>query len=173
MDIVAELKLRNTSINECSKKTGIPYGSLYPLLHGDKKMENCEYKTLKKLSGFLSCSIEDLFEQPISFSVFWKDEKTADVTVFESSASIKRYTNNPAKQLFCKNEISLFELGEIFKWRCWDENRENMEKYLYKLGIHEFNPYKICRKTHGVMYQDKIWFKFKGEELAWDDVKCR
>ena len=48
-----------------------------------------------------------------------------------------------------------------------------MEKYLYKLGIHEFNPYKICRKTHGVMYQDKIWFKFKGEELAWDDVKCR
>ena len=83
-------------------------------------MENCEYKTLKKLSGFLSCSIEDLFEQPISFSVFWKDEKTADVTVFESSASIKRYTNNPAKQLFCKNEISLFELGEIFKWRCWD-----------------------------------------------------
>ena len=173
MNILSELKLRNISINECSQKTGIPYGSLYPLVHGKKALEHCEYSTLKKLSTFLNCPIEDLFGEPNSFSVFWKDEKTADVTVDSSVARIERYTENPAKQLFCRNEMTLFELGEIFMWRCWDQKRENIEKYLYKLGIMQFNPYRICRKTHGVMYQDNIWFKFEGEALSWVDVKCR
>ena len=173
MDLLAELKLQNTSINECSKKTGIPYGSLHPLLHKSKPLERCEYNTLKKLSDFFHCSIDDLFDEPKNFSVFWKDEKTADVTVTENAARVKRYTKNPAKQLFCKSQISLFELDEIFKWRCWDQNRENIEKYLYKLGLTQFNPYKICKKTHGAMYQDNIWFKFEGEKLSWSDVKCR
>lgn len=51
--------------------------------------------------------------------------------------------------------------------------KKTIEKYLYKLGLTEFNPYKICRKTHGVMFQDKIWFKYNGETLSWNDVKCR
>ncbi|WP_407425220.1 helix-turn-helix domain-containing protein [Treponema sp.] len=172
MDLLSELKLRSISINECSKRTGIPYGALYPLVKGEKKIEKCEYATLKKLSDFFSCSIEDLFSTIEDFSVYWEDEKTADVIFSESQAQITRYTTNPVKQIFSKDTLSLFELGEILKWRCWDENRENIEKYLFKLGLTEFNPYKICRKTHGVMFQDKIWFKYKGENLSWDDVKC-
>ena len=76
MDFLTELKLQNTSINECSKKTGIPYGSLYPLLHKSKPLERCEYNTLKKLSDFFHCSIDDLFDAPKNFSVFWEARKT-------------------------------------------------------------------------------------------------
>lgn len=173
MNLLSELKLRNLSINECSKKTGIPYGALYPLVHGKKNLEKCEYATLKKLADFFACDVDDLFYAQDDFSVFWEDEKTADVTLSENQAHIRRYTTNPVKQIFASDTISLFELGEILKWRCWDANRENIEKYLYKLGLTEFNPYKICRKTHGVMFQDKIWFKYKGENLSWNDVKCR
>lgn len=173
MNILSELKLRNLSINGCSKKTGIPYGALYPLVHGQKQIEKCEYTTLKKLADFFACSIEDLITPNEDFSVYWEDEKTADVKLTESAAIITRYTNNPAKQIFSSDEVSLFELGEILKWRCWDEHRENIEKYLFKLGLTEFNPYKICRKTHGVMFQDKIWLKYKNENLTWKDVKCR
>lgn len=107
------------------------------------------------------------------FTVLWENEETADVKISENCAYITRYTTNPAKQIFSKSKIPLFELGEILKWRCWDEHRENIDKYLYKLGLTTFNPYKICRKTHGVMFQDKIWFRYKGESLNWDDVKCR
>ena len=173
VNLLLELQLRNVSINECSKKTSIPYGSLYPLVHGSKRLERCEYGTLKKLSDFLNCSIDDLVDSPHNFSVFWKDEKTADVKLLDSSALRRRYTIHPAKQIFCKEQLSLFELGEIFKWRCWDERRENIEKYLFKLGLAQFNPYKICKRTHGAMYQDNIWFRFEGESLSWDDVKCR
>lgn len=173
MNLLSELKLRNVSINECSKKTDIPYGALYPLIHGQKKLEKCEYATLKKLADFFSCQVEDLFNDKEDFSVLWEDEKTADVIISDSQAHIIRYTTNPVKQIFAKDDISLYELGEILKWRCWDENRENIEKYLYKLGLTDFNPYKICRKTHGTMFQDKIWFRYKNENLCWDDVKCR
>lgn len=173
MDIFNELKLRNISINECAKATGIPYGSLYPLVHGKKTLEKCEYGTLQKLADFLHCDINDLFNNAENFSVYWENEKTADVKIKENQAVIKRYSKNPAKQIFSKDTISLFELGEILSWRCWDKNRENIEKYLFKLGLTEFDPYKICRKTHGVMYQDKIWFKYDGEKISWDDIKCR
>ena len=173
MNLLSELKLRNTSINECSKKTGIPYKTLYSIIHGQKKLENCEYATLKKLADYFVCSIEDLLFQQEDFSVFWEDEKTSDVSITENQAHIIRYTINPVKQIFAKENISIFELGEILRWRCWDPNRENIKKYLYKLGLTEYNPYKICRKTHGVMFQDKIWFKYKDETLCWNDVKCR
>lgn len=173
MNLLSELKFRNVSINECSKITGIPYGALYPLIHGQKILEKCEYSTLKKLADFFSCQVEDLFSSNDDFSVLWEDEKTADVTISENQARIIRYTKNPAKQIFSKDDIPLYELGEILKWRCWDQNRENIEKYLYKLGLTEYNPFKICRKTHGVMFQDKIWFRYKDENLCWNDVKCR
>ncbi len=173
MDILSELKLRNVSINECSKATGIPYGSLYPLVHGKKSLEKCEYGTLKKLADFLHYEPEDFFSQPENFTVYWENEKTAEVQIKGSQAIIKRYCKNPAKQIFPGNTISLYELGDIMTWRCWDKNRENIEKYLFKLGLTEFNPYKICRKTHGAMFQDKIWFKYEGEKLTWEDVKCR
>lgn len=108
-----------------------------------------------------------------NFSVFWADEKTADVKIGTNKAYIKRYTTHPAKQIFAKDEIPLFQLGEILELRCWDKNRDNLDKYLAKLGLSEFNPYAICRKTHGVMVQDKIWFKYDSETLTWSDVKCR
>ena len=112
---------------------------------------------------------ENLYE---NFSVFWEDEKTADVVFGERTAHITRYTTHPAKQIFAKDEMPLFQVGEVLLLRCWDKNRDNLQKYLDKLGLDEFNQYKICRKTHGVMYQDKIWFKYEGENLCWDDVRC-
>lgn len=172
MNILSELRLRNISINECSKRTGIPYGSLYPLVHGKKSFEKCEYATLKKLADFFLCTVDDILYKNENFSVYWENERVADVTILENKAVIKRFSKNPAKQIFAQDEIPLFELWEILSWRCWAKNRENIEKYLFKLGLTEFQPYKICRKTHGVMYQDKIWFKYEGETLSWEDVKC-
>jgi len=173
MDLLSELKLRNKSINECSKETGIPYGALYPIIHKKVSLEKCEYATLAKLSSFFKCNIEDLFNSDENFSVYWENEKTADVFFNENKVQIKRYTTNPIKQIFPREEMLSFEVGEILTSRCWDKNRENIEKYLYKLGLTEFNPYKICRKTHGTMAQDKIWFKYGDENITWENVKWK
>ena len=66
-----------------------------------------------------------------------------------------------------------FELGQVLELRCWDRNRANLNLYLDELGIKDFNPYEICRKTHGVMVQDFIWFQFDGENLSFKDVRFK
>ena len=108
-----------------------------------------------------------------NFSVYWVNEKTADVEIFENKVKIKRYTLHPAKQIFYADEMPLFKLGEILTLRCWDEHRVNLDKYLEKLGVDGFNPFAICRKTHGVTAADRIWFKFQGEEISFEDVRWK
>lgn len=172
MNIDNELKIRNKSINQCSKETGIPYGALYPIVKGKVNLENCKYSTLKKLAEYLGCNIDDFFDEFVNFSVWWEDEKTAEVSIDGNNVYIKRLVIHPVKQIFAREKITKFELGEILKSRCWNPNRDNIEKYLYHLGLTYYNPYKIVGKTHGVMVQDKIWFKFPGEKLSWNDVRA-
>lgn len=105
------------------------------------------------------------------FQLMWRDELIADVDVRETEVYIKRYIIHPVKQIFYADKISRFEFGDILKSRCWDENRANLQKYLNAIGLDEFNPYLICRKTHGVMLQDSVWFRYEGENLSWKDVK--
>lgn len=108
-----------------------------------------------------------------NFKTYWKDELTAEVITEKSRVYIKRYTTHPAKQLFCKDEITRFELGQVLELRCWDRNRANLNLYLEELGVKEFNPYEICRRTHGVMVQDFIWFQFEGENLTFEEVRFK
>lgn len=105
-----------------------------------------------------------------NFEVYWKDELTARVKIEKSKVYIERLVIHPVKQIFCKDEMTLFELGEVLTLRCWDKNRMNLHLYLEKLGVNEYNPFLICEKTHGVMYQDFIWFKFEGEAITSSDV---
>lgn len=102
---------------------------------------------------------------------YWKDEKTATVRLDDKYAYINRYTTNPTRQLFYADKITRFEFGEILEDRCWDKNRPDINTILELLGIDEYNPYEICKRTHGKMYQDKIWFRFPGELLTYEEVK--
>ncbi len=84
---------------------------------------------------------------------------------------LERYTTNPAKQLFYADRISLFELGEILTTRCWEENRSDIDELLHLIGLHTYDPYAIVRRTHGLMAQDPIWFRFEGERLTYREVR--
>ncbi len=108
-----------------------------------------------------------------NFKVFYQNELTADVKICDNKVYITRYTTHIAKQIFAKEEMTLYELGEVIKTRCWDPNRDNIEAYLKKLGLTEFNIYEIVRHTHGLMFQDYIWFLFEGETITYDDIKIR
>ena len=41
------------------------------------------------------------------------------------------------------------------------------------IGLSEYNPYEIVKHTHGVSYNDFIWFRFPGEKLTSKDVLVR
>ena len=105
------------------------------------------------------------------FDVYWENEKTAEVRVETTEVFINRIVLHPAKQIFAKDQMTRYELGRILKSRCWDEKRRDMSKLLSLIGVDEYNPYKICRKTHGCMVQDHIWFLYEDEHLTYEEVK--
>lgn len=102
---------------------------------------------------------------------YWKDERTATVRLDREFAYIERFTLNPIKQIFYSDKISRFEFGDILKDRCWDEHRPDIDRILELIGLDEYNPYEICKRTHGRMYQDSIWFRFSGEVLTYEELK--
>lgn len=102
---------------------------------------------------------------------YWRDEKTASVRLDSKYAYIKRYSTHPVKQIFYSDKITRFEFGEILSDRCWDKNRPDISNLLSSLGLDEYNPYEICKRTHGKMSQDKIWFRFPGELISFKDIE--
>jgi hypothetical protein len=100
-----------------------------------------------------------------NFSLYYNNILVADIFTRENDVQVYRYETSPGMQLFYNDHITRYELGEVLASRCWDENRENLDAYLAKLGLKEFNVYEICRKTHGIMLQDLFWFRFLGEKF--------
>ncbi len=114
-------------------------------------------------------SIMDKF----TFEVYWKDEITARVYVSGKDVTVSRFTDNPGKQLFANKKMTRYQLGKILELRCWEKGRLDIGEILANLGLKEYNPYEIVRKTHGVSYNDYIWFRFPGEKLTSKDVLVR
>ena len=107
------------------------------------------------------------------FEVYWKDEITARVYVKKKDVIVSRYTENPGKQLFAEKKMTRYQLGKIFEMRCWEKARPDIMEILANLGLSEYNPYEIVKRTHGVSYNDFIWFRFSGEKITSKDVLVR
>ncbi|MCD8218547.1 MAG: hypothetical protein LUD01_11045 [Clostridiales bacterium] len=108
-----------------------------------------------------------------SFEVFWKDEITARVHVQGSRVKVSKFSDHPLKQLFASTSMTRHQLNHIFESRCWDKYRADIQDILKGLGLSEYNPREIVKKTHGVSYNDFIWFRFPGEQLTAKDVLVR
>ena len=127
----------------------------------------------ESLNGFISHVLKDKMAESTEkdilapdcfrFSVFYNEELVSDVDVGEKEVKIRRYSMNPAKQLFYADRIPRFKLGEILALRCWDRERADLRECLLSIGLSEYNPYEICRRTHGITYADRLWFRYEGE----------
>ena len=89
------------------------------------------------------------------------------------NVTVSRFTDNPGKQLFAQKKMTRFQLGKIFEMRCWEKGRPDIMEILKNIGLSEYNPYEIVKHTHGVSYNDFIWFRFPGEKLTSKDVLVR
>ena len=108
-----------------------------------------------------------------SFEVFWNDELTAFVQVEKDIVKVKRYIKHPLRQLFAADTMSRYQLNCILELRCWDKGRPDSDEILKHLGLTAYIPYEIIKKTHGVSFNDFIWFRFPGEEITSKDVLVR
>lgn len=108
-----------------------------------------------------------------SFELFWKDEIVSRISVRGSRAYISRFTTHPARQLFAAGQMSRDQVNRVLEMRCWDRNRPDLRDLLAHIGLDDYHPYEIVRRTHGVSWNDYLWFRFPGEALTAKDVLVR
>lgn len=112
----------------------------------------------------------------LSFCAYWKDELVSKVEVRGSIAYITRFVLHPVKQIFYKDKMDLYSLSLILEGRCWERGRIDIYFILKKLGLDYYDPLEIVKRTHGVRYDDFLWFQFEGENYCYKDMKsgrCR
>ena len=183
MDIFLKEKLKANGLNlhTLSERSGVAYSTVYNLFTGKKRIEDAKTESLYKIARCLGCSMGDLYYQFVllqsdkskimpDFLLMWEDEIIGSVHIDLMEVTIDRYDLNPVKQIFFADRINRFDFGRIIRDRCWDENRADNEELLKLLGLEEYNPFEICKKTHGKMVQDKTWFKFEGETLTYREL---
>ncbi|MBO5544018.1 MAG: hypothetical protein J5949_05240 [Oscillospiraceae bacterium] len=77
----------------------------------------------------------------------------------------ENYTDQLIKTAFGKNQLPGWEdLEEFLQERCIPRERAGLRQYLEALGLDEYDPLAIIRKTKGRMAEDDQWLEV--EELA-------
>lgn len=117
--------------------------------------------------------MQEKIVEDYSFEVLWEDEITAKVVVEGAKVKVTRYIEHPVKQLFASDVMTRYQLNQILELRCWERGRPDIYEILERLGLKGYNPYEIVKRTHGVSWNDYIWFRFPGENLTSKDVLVR
>lgn len=82
----------------------------------------------------------------------------ADFT--DETLSVENTTENIVKTAFGKNEVPTWEDFQSFlEERCIPRSRSGIREYLETIGVEEYNPIEIIKKTSGRMAEDNQWIK--------------
>lgn len=140
-------------------------------LNTKTELLSCLEETLTRISREISKHRKII--NHYTFEVYWKDEITARVYVKEKDVIVSKFTDHPLKQLFAEKKMTRYQLNQILELRCWERGRADINDLLKNIGLTEYNPQEIVRKTHGVSFNDFIWIRFPGEKLTSKDVLVR
>ncbi|MCM1545838.1 MAG: helix-turn-helix transcriptional regulator [Clostridiales bacterium] len=172
-EISQKRKKLKISQRELAQRCGLPQSTVGRIEAG---IVTPSLPTLQKLANELGMKLSltpkngaDRWDG-LEMLCFWNDELVSYVTVKNNKVKVQRFTEHPVKQIFRDDEIDVFKLSTILETRCWQRDCRNIDNYLKKLGIPYYDPLAIVKKTHGVSYNDFLWFRFNGESLTWKDV---
>ncbi len=84
----------------------------------------------------------------------------ADFT--DETLSVENSTEIIVKTAFGKNEAPTWEDFQNFlEERCVPRSRSGIREYLETIGVEEYNPLEIIKKTSGRMAEDNQWIKLE------------
>lgn len=84
----------------------------------------------------------------------------ADFT--DETLSVENATEHIVKTSFGKNEVPTWEdFRNFLEERCVPRSRSGIREYLETIGVEEYNPIEIIKKTSGRMAEDDQWIKLE------------
>ena len=73
-----------------------------------------------------------------------------------------------------KTDVDIEDLEEFYEERCFPRERVNCKELLNLLDVPCYEPELICRKTHGLQFDDTIWLQFSDEpQVTWEEIRMR
>lgn len=119
-----------------------------PLLSFDDFSEN------KKALGHKLMMIEFYDKEKLCTKII------ADFT--DKTLSVQNTTEHIVKTAFGRNEVPTWDdLQSFLEERCIPRSRSGIREYLEAIGVEEYNPLEIIRKTGGRMAEDDQWIKLE------------
>jgi hypothetical protein len=113
----------------------------------------------------------------LKFQYMCRDAVIADVVINRGERSVQcvNYTDDITLKPFGINtQPTLADVADFFESRCFPRERRNCKQILDDLGLEEYMPLCIVRKTYGRQLEDYCWIKFEGEDLDYErDIKLR
>ena len=101
--------------------------------------------------------------------LFYYDDKTlctkiaADYT--EKSICVENFVPNVLRTAFGNNQEPTWEDYLLFlEERCIPKSRAGLRQYLDEIGVDEYDPFEIIKKTSGRMAEDQQWIKVEVEK---------
>ena len=80
----------------------------------------------------------------------------------EKRVSVENFVDNPMFRAFGINEKPTWKDFEDFlEERCFPRNINHVELNLRSLGLTEYEPLEICKRTNGRMAGDSMWMSFE------------
>lgn len=80
----------------------------------------------------------------------------ADFT--DETLSAQNYVDNPVKTAFGNNKLPTWKDFQVFlEDRCIPRGRAGLTEYLDTIGVNEYDPIEIIKKTSGRMAEDDQW----------------
>ncbi len=175
--IITERKKQKLSQRALAAKCGVPQSTIGRI---ESKSVEPSFAVLQKICQVLrlELSLQEADKTPaylkrwnnLQFFCYWKNQPVSMVSVRGREVLVKKFIEHPVKQIFSQEKMDIFALSKLLQSRCWEEDRVGMSDILKRLGLTHYDPLAIVKKTHGVSYNDFLWFEFDNEHLRWEDV---
>lgn len=110
-----------------------------------------------------------------NFKVYFKEELLSEVFVNGESVSFVNYSDKILFRPFGVREKATYQdLLDFYEDRCFPRDRANCKTVLKSIGLDYYDVELICRKTHGLQFDDFVWIQFSDEpQVSWNDIKLR
>ena len=107
--------------------------------------------------------------------VYMKEELLSEIQVIDTSVTFKNFSDDWLFLPFGVRKLATYQdLLNFYEDRCFPKERANCKTVLKTLGLDVYDVEQICRKTHGLQFDDFLWLQFSDEEqVTWNEIKIR
>ncbi|MFR4369013.1 MAG: hypothetical protein ACLT4F_09550 [Clostridia bacterium] len=99
----------------------------------------------------------------MTVELMYKDKVMTRAVVDEvnKTVSFENFTDDNIRRMFgCKKTATYEDFERFLERRCFPRTRDNASDLLNTLGLTEYNPIEIVKKTSGKMAHDTLWVRF-------------